>query len=108
MIYQVNLAVDVYEDSYNEGEIRHANFWVEKYEVVADDKVLAISEAMEKIGYSFKAEYLDGDEGVLRYSVMVDEDNIEASSSEIAKWKLGYKVLYSANIEFKVYQLSEV
>lgn len=107
-MYQVKLMVDVYEDDYNEGEIRHANFWEEKYEVEADDKIMAIAEAMEKTYYSFNEKYLDEDDGVYSYSVMVDEDNCEASNQEIEEWKNGNMKLYSANIAFKIYKMEEV
>ena len=108
IMIKVKMIVDVYEDDYNEGEIRHANYWEENHEFNHDDLDLAISDAMDKSYYSYNKKYLDNDDGVLRYSVMVDEDNCEASQSEIEEWKLGNKTLYSANIEFKLYKIEEV
>ena len=105
---KVKMFVDVYEDNWEHGEGSHANEWVESFEIDTDDKIIAISAAMEKSCYSFKEDFLDDDEGVFRYSVMVDENNCEASSSELELFKKGEIVLYSASIEFKLYQIMEI
>jgi hypothetical protein len=105
MLYIIKANVDVYEDDYSYGEADYVNSWSESHEVVADSEIEAISKSMEKMCYSLDTKYLDNDDGIYRYSVIVDDDNCEASLVEIEAWKLGDKKLYSANINFAVYKM---
>lgn len=71
------------------------------------DPYEAIEQAMHRAGYSYNRDYLDTDEQ-FSYSVMVDEDNSEASEREIDLWREGRVQLYSANLEFRLYRLEEI
>ena len=108
MNYKVVANVDVYVDSYEHGELEYANSWDVIGEVVAESPLEAIQGMMEKhLYYDFCPKHLSAEDDMCSYTVMVDNDNAEADGNDIAKWKKDELKLYSANISFGVYQLTE-
>ena len=105
--YYIESNHDVYKDSYNEGETENINYYNLKSIVQAKNPKEAIKQYFDKeLCYSFNIDNSDTDEdGVLHYSVLVDEENSEATEKEIELWKEGKKVLYSNNITLSIFEL---
>ena len=110
--YSIKTGHDIYIDSYNEGEGKQVNFYTLEGEVKADNPTQAIEQFFETtLYYNFNMAnaYIDDEiKNILHYSVLVDEENVEASKNEIELWKEGKKVLYSNNISLYIYELVEV
>lgn len=81
------------------------NAWDAKELVEAETALDAVKKAFERLYFSFDPECTIFDDGCLFYSNMVDIDNIEATESEIEKWKNGELKLYSANSTIEVFEL---
>lgn len=109
--YIVETYFDVYEDSYEEGEIEHVNCWEYSNKVTAISKEQAIEKAFEELGLSFDFKHASVDEEnpqFVHYSNLVDFDNNEANERDKEAWKLGDEKLYSANSTINVYRLEQV
>ena len=115
--YSIKTGHDIYIDSYNEGEGKHVNYYDIKAEVKAENPTQAIEKYFEdtlyynfnmNLAYIAHEEDEDQPVNVLHYSVLVDEENAEASVEEVELWKEGKKVLYSNNIYLSIYELVEV
>ena len=115
--YFIESVHDVYIDDYNEGETTHVNFYDIKQNVKAENTREAINKFFEKIlFYKFNFENAiitneeDENEPVnrLEYSVLVDEENNEASEIDIEKWKKNKKTLFANNITIYINELQPV
>lgn len=111
--YIVKTMHDVYVDNYNEGEDRYVNSYDLKEEVKAETPQDAVQQYFEKhLGYKFNLndayiphkEEEDAPKNVLHYSVLVDEENVEANKQDIGLWEAGKKELYANNIYLVIYQ----
>lgn len=111
--YIVKTMHDVYVDDYNEGEGKHVNSYDLKEEVKAETPQDAVQQYFEKhLGYKFAInnayiphkEEEDAPKNVLHYSVLVDEENVEASKEDIKLWQEGKKELYSNSIYLIIHQ----
>ena len=108
---------DVYIDDYEKGELENVNYYNIKEFVVAETPREAIKKYFDEIlCYSFSISSAiitheeDDDEPInrLEYSVLVDDENIEASELERLLWKEGNKKLYSNNISLYIEELTPV
>jgi hypothetical protein len=110
--YIISTIHRVFVDSYNEGEQEYANGYDIKSNVNAENVREAIEKYFESTLYykfNFKDAYIDDEnKNTLHYSVLVDDENNEASEEEIALWREEKKRLYSNNIILTVSELIEV
>jgi len=102
----------VYEDSYEHGELDHVDcfsFDSREFEIVDESHILNAMEIYYKfLGYSFNSAHGEWIEpNIYSYYVLVDEDNGEASNSEIESWKKEEMKLYSSLITVNVAIVSE-
>lgn len=77
--YKVSIIFDVYETSYNEGELKYVNLWDYNCEITVDTPIQAIECAFDNLGLSFNSDFADIDEDKLYYSNLVDADNEEVT-----------------------------
>lgn len=115
--YKINTEHIIYVDSYEEGELNQVNAYSLDKEVKADSPKQAIEKYYEDfLYYSFSwggallphEEEETEEKNTLHYSVLVDEENCEASETEVNEWKQEEKVLYSNNIFLTIHELKEV
>ncbi len=89
--------VDVYEDSYNEGEGDYVNGW--DFDIRGSfDTIQQLVTKLAEYGFSDNPNdyvYLDG---TLQSDAFQDADGIEPSNSDIEAWKRGEITLYNAHL----------
>lgn len=111
MSYKAEIEFTAYEDDYNEGEGNHVNTWMQT--ITADTKSELRNEILAAT-YS-KWENLDDDQmneydwcTEYHTSYMANEDNQgDASKSEIELWKKGELKLYAVNCHILVTEVTE-
>ena len=116
--YFIKSIHDIYIDSYSEGEKENVNFYDIEQNVKAENPREAIKKFFEEILYykfNFENSYIvheeEGEEepqNKLFYSVLVDEENNEATEKDIEKWKQNKKTLYANNITIYINELQPV
>jgi hypothetical protein len=115
--YYIESTHDVYVDTYKEGEGSYCNAYNHQAMIEAENQREAIQKYFEKeLYFDFNFEYasIDHEEGIsektntLHYSNLVDENNAEASKSEIEAWKSEKVTLYSNNTFLTIFELTEV
>ena len=116
--YFIESVHDIYIDSYSEGEKENVNFYDIKQNVKAENPRQAIEKYFEtELFFSFNLKYAyivheeEGEEepqNKLTYSVLVDEENNEATEKDIEKWKQNKKTLYANNITIYIHELQPV
>lgn len=107
--FKIDSFHSVFIDDYKEGEGENVNNYTQTAEVKAE----TVNEAIELYfkrtlfySFDFKNAYIDDENSkVLHYSNLVDEDNSEASESQIERWKQNKLTLYSNTIQIEVYEL---
>jgi hypothetical protein len=108
---------EVYKDDYNEGETDYVNGYSLKSKIINSETT---KEAIQKyfedeLYYKFNVDYayidheedIDASKNTLHYSVLVDNENSEASEYEIELWKKGELELYANNIFLTIHELTE-
>lgn len=108
--YLLKYECDVYEDDYLEGEGEHVNYWCDTYNCSG---VLSVEDAIEalfkhRLWYNYNPEHKAVYENTIHYSVMVDNDNAEASVNELTEWKKGNLKLWVNNISITVFCVEPV
>ena len=98
--------VEVYEDSYGEGEGDYVNHWdidTLKGKIFnnVDELVAAINEASYDVFSANKGDYVYFD-GRIETDAEVDVDNDVPSEDQYAEWKAGDLMLYVARLTIKV------
>jgi hypothetical protein len=115
--YYIESTHEVYIDTYNEGEGKHVNSYTQKAMISAENQREAIQKYFENelyFDFNFQHASIDHEEGLnenintLHYSNLVDDDNAEASKSEIEAWKRGVVTLYSNSTYLTIFELTEV
>ena len=100
---------DVYVDSYEQGEGESVNMYTQESEQESETIIGAVKKHYENVLCfdEFKDELAQFEEGetTLYYSNLVDQDNYEATTKQIDKWKKNKIKLYSNNITFEVFEL---
>ncbi len=105
--YVVSSYHNVYENSYTDGE----QDWVNEFEIEmkvfdAKDPIEAVAIFYDKqLGREFDASMVDVEDGGIYDSFLVDEENLQATESEIERWKKGEKRLYENNFRVVVQEL---
>lgn len=113
--YYITYTVNVYEDSYNDGELSNVDYYNGKGLIKANTP-------KEAIVYFFKNELcfdielnnldneIDNVINCFSYSVLCDDDNIQVREldNDFQEWKKGNINLYANNIEFKLYKLQQL
>lgn len=109
--FKVNSIHDIYNYSYNDGETRASNY----YRLSETIEASTVKEAIElyfknHLYYSFNYEHSDISDGLLYYSVLVDNDNreINADDSIFKLWKNGKAKLYSNNITISIAEINHI
>lgn len=109
--FYIKALVDVYEDSYSDGELNQVNY----YEESSYLKALNINEAIkrffnDKLCFDVDLDALEFDElnECFVYSVLCDVDNYEVNEkdNEYKDWKKGKINLYTNNISLYIYELN--
>ena len=109
--YKITSIHDIYEDSYNEGELNFVNGYDLSKEVKANNLKEAVKTYFENfLYYSFDIKYADILENRLNYSVLVDEENFQIGENEeiYKQWKEDKVKLYSNNISIKVQEINDI
>ena len=100
---------EVFVDDYNEGELNNVNDYNLNSFINAEDPRQAIEKYFDTVlGYDFSFELSDFEDGYLNYSVLVDEDDLQATETEKVFWRNGKKTLYCNNIRLKVGELIKI
>jgi hypothetical protein len=108
--YYIKSNHSVFIDDYEQGEGKQVN----EYNLKAIIKAQNVKEALikyfdKKLYFSFDIKFIhDNDEGGFYYSNLVDEENSEATESEVNQWKEGKKTLYSNNTYLSIYELNKI
>lgn len=107
-MFKFTANVGVYEDSYTKGEGAQVNDWTysKTYKKLDWDSIKDFIQ--NELCYTFNKDYVDICDNRLCYCLFVDNDNVEASNSEIELWKENKMTLYSANISIRFELISEV
>jgi len=110
--FKIETIHDIYVDSYENGELNYVNGWNLNADIKAENPREAIEKYFEKeLYYKFNFEHLDKDEEQINkfwYSVLVDEDNTEASEAQIKDWKKDKLKLYANNITLFISEIIPV
>jgi hypothetical protein len=100
---------NIYVDHYENGELDNVN----NYDTEGKYSVSNIYDAIEKhlasLGYDFNKDFCQLDEentNVVFYSVLVDAQSYEATTSQIELWKQNKFDLYSNNLTLYVYEVA--
>jgi len=103
-----HISVDVYEDSYEEGEGEH----YDTYTFDADNDSVPVNSLVEYLsnllGVSDNPKDYSIMDSVVHYSQLVDKDYNRPSNSEKEQWKRGDLKLYSANYTIHVTLIDEI
>lgn len=109
--FYIKALVDVYEDSYTDGELD----WVNYYKIDTFVSALTINEAITEFfnnNLYFKVDLknldYDVDNNCFYYSVLCDNDNDEVDKDDIIykKWIDDKIDLYSNNISLYIYEVT--
>jgi len=96
-------------NKYNEGELETVNYYDLSNEIDAKNYKQAIEKYFaETLCYKLNFDYVDILGNMLIYNVLVDDENYEASESQIENWKNDEITLYNNNINLYVYELNEI
>lgn len=96
-------------DKYNEGELDTVNWYDLSSEIDAENYKQAIEKYFDKtLFYELNFDNVNIIENVLKYNVLVDAENSEASESQIENWKNDEITLYNNHINLYVYELNEI
>lgn len=108
--YLIKYSCYVYEDDYLNGEGKGVNYWYDTYDCGGLETPEEAIEALfkHKLGYNYNPEYRSVYDGIVRYSVMVDCDNAEASENEIVEWQQGKTKLWVNDISIEVFCVEPV
>lgn len=101
---------DVYVDDYEQGEIKHVNFFCLSGIYDAVNYQQAVEEHLNEHGYNLGMENCEvyKDTNSLLTSCLVDENNVQPNGYELEQWKKGKKVLYSDSMSIEVKELNEI
>ena len=112
--YKINYFVDVYEDSYSEGELNNVNYYEGEFFTKASSPKEAIKEFFEnELFFSLDFKYMDTvqDEFLERftYSLLCDNNNEEVKKEDsiYKKWLEDKVILYTNTIYFNIYEIKE-
>ena len=115
--YKIETTHEVFIDKFNEGELDFVNAYSLSGEVKAENPENAIVEYFKnQLYYDFNMNnaYVPHQEedtetkNTLHYSVLVDNDNNQASGYDVESWKEDKLTLYSNNIFLTIFELVEV
>lgn len=108
--YKVSIVLDVYETSYNEGELGYVNAWDYKHEVEAGTPMQAIELTFNSLGFSFNPDFAEINENVLNYSHLVDRENdeVQKDCSLYRDFMDGKINLYDSNASVTIEELIQV
>lgn len=111
--FKINNHVEVYKDSFENGEGDHVSGWQHSATVAAETPMAAIQNFFDKeLYFSFNEEnanvYVeDNGKNVLFYSTLVDQDNCEVSqtSGDYENFKNGKIDLFVAHSRITIFEL---
>ena len=115
--YFIKTNHEVHIDKFKEGKLDFVNSYNIEAKVKAENPREAIKKYFEnELYYEFDFEYAyipheeeeTEEKNTLHYSVLVDNDNNEASKNEVEAWKEDKLTLYSNNIFLTIYELNAV
>lgn len=110
--YKATIHFEAYEDDYEQGELDHVNSWVDTIErdTQAELKQAIIEATYQNDFSTIDDEQMNGYDWATEYhtSYLADEDNQgDASESQIEEWKKGELKLYAINCHILVTKLEE-
>lgn len=108
--YKIKTIHDICLDDYKQGELEFVNIYSLDSEIGANSTKEAIKKYFnEFLYYSIDFKYIQIDNNILNYSVLVDVDNNEVTNKDIIykKWVEGKEKLYSNNITLFAYEIKE-
>ena len=108
---------EIFKDSYTDGQTEYVNGYSLKSKIINSETTReAIQKYFEdELYYKFNFDYayidheenIDASKNTLHYSVLVDNENSEASKEEIELWKKDKLELYANNIFLTIHELIE-
>jgi len=112
--FKIKYDVEVYEDSYSQGELNHVNYYNGVFEVNSNSVKEAVKEFFDnELYFDINFDYMEliQDDNLNRftYSVLCDNDNQEVTQDEdiYKQWLNDEVLLYSNQISFNVYEVVE-
>jgi len=113
--YEIRSDHDVYEDSYEEGELNAVNTYEDKWTVYAEDPMKAIEKYFDTVlnrkidmATALDDGLIDEDGRTFYYSYAENKYGEEPSEGEKASWKEGKTTLYSNNVSISISELVPV
>lgn len=109
--FKIECLHDVCEDSFSHGESNHVHSYNTEAEINSESWQQAVESFFaDTLYYDFDINLAAVDEegDGLFYDCLVDENNSQATSLDIAHWRKGAKNLYSNNMKIYVYELTAV
>jgi len=112
--YRISYNVDVYEDSFKNGELEIVNYYDGEFITKANNPKDAIKDFFEnELFFDINFKYMDTiqDEFLNRftYSVLCDNDNEEVKEGDIIyeEWKKDDVLLYNNTVNFNIFEVKE-
>ena len=115
--YKIKTTHEVFIDKFNEGELDFVNAYSLSGEVKAENPENAIVKYFKnQLYYYFDMNFAyvphqkeeTETKNTLHYSVLVDNNDNQASKKEVEEWKEDKLTLYSNNIFLTIYELNAV
>lgn len=102
--------VDVYVDTFEEGQGEHVNYWTVNGLQGVYDSIEDLLKRVNQLEYIFSADKKDYDfiDGRICTSALIDKDNTLASDKQIEDWKQGKEKLYVADFNLHVQVVPDV
>jgi hypothetical protein len=111
--YLIESQIDVYKESFKDGEGNHVNYWVTDETIHAETPLKALKEFFEnKLYFTFDEKMIHQDLDIyesnqLCYNNLVDESNSEVleGSIEYANFTKGFIDLYTARSFITIFEI---
>jgi hypothetical protein len=107
--YYIKTWHDVHEYSYEDGELNHANDYIMSEIIRANDPKEAIDNYINKIlGYMYDVDSIENEEETIYFDVLVDKNNMQATTEQVMAWKQGKIKLYNDYVNMEIYELNQI
>ena len=112
--YRISYNVDVYEDSFKNGELENVNYYDGEFITKANNPKDAIKDFFENelffdIDFKYMETIQDENLNGFNYSVLCNNDNEEVKTNDsiYIEWKKDNVMLYTNNVNFNIYEIKE-
>lgn len=107
--YIAKVYYEATEDSYEEGLLFNgcSNSWTDTFDISANTAKEALAKAIKSTFYDINLDDGAYDRHIFMISILVDEDNAEATKEEVELWKKGEFRLWNLDISISLYKMIE-